>query len=157
MTVGERIAQKRKELGLSQEALGERMGVSRQSIYKWESDAALRIDPETLEQIEGLRLGLFRDRKLVAWYEQLDGKPANYGGDWENTLFFRLNEEQTMEPGHGYCQAVVVVDRYGRERIYSGFPVEYDPEENFAGHAVISTADAEYYYPRGMEPAGWDY
>ncbi len=41
MTVGQRIAQRRKELGLSQEALGERLGVSRQAIYKWESDAAL--------------------------------------------------------------------------------------------------------------------
>lgn len=41
MTLGERIAQKRKELGLSQEALGEKLGVSRQAIYKWESDAAL--------------------------------------------------------------------------------------------------------------------
>ena len=41
MTVGQRIALKRKELGLSQEALGERLGVSRQAIYKWESDAAL--------------------------------------------------------------------------------------------------------------------
>ena len=41
MTVGQRIAQKRKELALSQEALGEELGVSRQSIYKWESDAAL--------------------------------------------------------------------------------------------------------------------
>ena len=41
MTIGQRIAQKRKELGLSQEALGERLGVSRQSIYKWEADAAL--------------------------------------------------------------------------------------------------------------------
>lgn len=41
MTVGQRIAQKRKELGLSQEALGERLGVSRQTVYKWESDAAL--------------------------------------------------------------------------------------------------------------------
>ena len=41
MTIGQRIAQKRKELGLSQEALGETLGVSRQSIYKWESDAAL--------------------------------------------------------------------------------------------------------------------
>lgn len=40
MTIGQRIAQKRKELGLSQEALGERLGVSRQAIYKWESDAA---------------------------------------------------------------------------------------------------------------------
>ena len=41
MTVGQRIAQKRKELGLSQESLGEQLGVSRQAIYKWESDAAL--------------------------------------------------------------------------------------------------------------------
>lgn len=41
MTVGQRIAQKRKELGLSQEGLGEQLGVSRQAIYKWESDAAL--------------------------------------------------------------------------------------------------------------------
>ncbi len=41
MTIGQRIAQKRKELNLSQEALGEKLGVSRQAIYKWESDAAL--------------------------------------------------------------------------------------------------------------------
>lgn len=41
MTVGQRIAQKRKELGLSQEGLGEKLGVSRQAIYKWESDGAL--------------------------------------------------------------------------------------------------------------------
>ena len=41
MTTGQRIARKRKEAGLSQEALGAELGVSRQSIYKWESDAAL--------------------------------------------------------------------------------------------------------------------
>lgn len=41
MTSGQRIAQKRKELGLSQEGLGEQLGVSRQAIYKWESDASL--------------------------------------------------------------------------------------------------------------------
>lgn len=41
MTTGQRIAHKRRELGLSQEQLGQEMGVSRQSIYKWESDAAL--------------------------------------------------------------------------------------------------------------------
>jgi len=40
-TTGQRIAAKRKELGLSQEALGEKLGVSRQSIYKWESDTSL--------------------------------------------------------------------------------------------------------------------
>ena len=41
MTIGQRIAQKRKELSLSQEQLGEQLGVSRQAIYKWESDSAL--------------------------------------------------------------------------------------------------------------------
>ena len=41
MTLGQRIAQKRKELGLSQEGLGEQLGVSRQAIYKWESDTSL--------------------------------------------------------------------------------------------------------------------
>lgn len=41
MTTGQRIAAKRKEENLSQESLGEVLGVSRQSIYKWESDSSL--------------------------------------------------------------------------------------------------------------------
>ena len=53
MTLGERIAQKRKELGLSQEALGEKLGVSRQAIYKWESDATLP-EVEKLVALSGL-------------------------------------------------------------------------------------------------------
>lgn len=40
MTMGQRIAQKRKEQNLSQEALGETLGVSRQSISKWESEVS---------------------------------------------------------------------------------------------------------------------
>ena len=59
MTIGQRIAQNRKNLGLSQEALGEKLGVSRQSIYKWESDAALpEIDKLiTLSKLFGLSVG----------------------------------------------------------------------------------------------------
>ncbi len=41
MTIGERIALKRREQGLSQEALGESLGVTRQSISKWEGDVTL--------------------------------------------------------------------------------------------------------------------
>lgn len=41
MTLGQRIAEQRKAHQLSQEALGEEMGVSRQAISKWESDAAI--------------------------------------------------------------------------------------------------------------------
>lgn len=59
MTTGQRIAQRRKELGLSQESLGEQVGVSRQAIYKWESDSAL---PEiekliTLSKLFGVSVG----------------------------------------------------------------------------------------------------
>lgn len=41
MTIGQRIAERRKLLGISQENLGERMGVSRQAISKWEADGAI--------------------------------------------------------------------------------------------------------------------
>ncbi len=41
LTIGQRIAELRKQHGLSQEALGEALGVTRQSISKWESDSAL--------------------------------------------------------------------------------------------------------------------
>lgn len=41
MTIGQRIAECRKKQGLSQEALGERLGLSRQAVSKWEADAAL--------------------------------------------------------------------------------------------------------------------
>ena len=41
MTIGQRITERRKLLGISQENLGERMGVSRQAISKWEADAAI--------------------------------------------------------------------------------------------------------------------
>ena len=41
LTLGQRISEGRKRLELSQEALGEKMGISRQAISKWESDAAV--------------------------------------------------------------------------------------------------------------------
>lgn len=41
LTTGKRIAQCRKQLNLSQEGLGEKVGVSRQAISKWEADATL--------------------------------------------------------------------------------------------------------------------
>jgi len=41
LTMGQRISEERKKLGLSQEALGEKMSVSRQSISKWEADGAV--------------------------------------------------------------------------------------------------------------------
>ena len=39
-TMGQRIAERRRLLSISQEALGEKMGVSRQAISKWESEVS---------------------------------------------------------------------------------------------------------------------
>lgn len=44
MTLGEKITKQRKELNYTQEQLADFLGVSRQSISKWESDIAC---PET--------------------------------------------------------------------------------------------------------------
>ena len=52
-TLGQRIAQRRRMLSISQEAFGEKMGVSRQAISKWESDAAI---PEVDRLIEMSKL-----------------------------------------------------------------------------------------------------
>ena len=41
MTTGEKICAGRTELGLSQEALGEKLGVTRQAVSKWENDLAI--------------------------------------------------------------------------------------------------------------------
>ena len=49
MTLGEKIAKQRKELNYTQEQLADILGVSRQSISKWESDIAY---PETDKLIE---------------------------------------------------------------------------------------------------------
>ncbi len=58
MTLGQRIQEHRLRLELSQEALGERLGVSRQAVSKWEADAAV---PDTdkliaLSKLFGLTL-----------------------------------------------------------------------------------------------------
>ena len=63
MTLGERIQDYRKKGGLSQEALAERLGVSRQAVSKWEVDAA---QPE-LDKVVALAkvFGITTDQLLL--------------------------------------------------------------------------------------------
>ena len=48
MRLGERISQYRRSLGISQEDLGARLGVSRQAVSKWETGTS---DPSTANLI----------------------------------------------------------------------------------------------------------
>lgn len=75
-TLGLRIQAGRKAAGLSQEALGEQLGVSRQAVSKWESDAAI---PELENLIAmsrlfgvsvGVLLGVEKEEAVVSLSEQ---------------------------------------------------------------------------------------
>ena len=126
MTIGQRIAYKRKELALSQEALGETLGVSRQSIYKWESDTAL---PEIDKLISLSRLfGV-----SVGW---LLGTGAFHRRVHRRTV------RGTAEDGKGDCRAV------------SGGPAETEaPPQVAVGPAGIRLSDwrIQHHQPAGSD------
>lgn len=115
--------------------------------------ARLEVGTEGAVRLASLRLGLFQDQKLLAWYDRLEEQPAYYQGVFPSgTEFFHLDGAWTMEEGHIYCQAAVLTDEYGRELVCPGFPVAYDPER-----MVV-----DYYAPDGVlsvdpDPAHWDY
>ena|GEM_PF-3331139 len=93
MTLGRRIQEQRKRRNLSQEALGEAMGVSRQAISKWESDLTIpeidklialskRFDvpvgqllgveePEEKKPVDEVPEAVPRDRRLIRWLSVL--------------------------------------------------------------------------------------
>lgn len=75
MTLGERIQTYRKRAGLSQEALAEQLGISRQAVSKWEVDAA---QPE-LDKVVALArvFGITTDELLLG--EIPDPQPVEGG------------------------------------------------------------------------------
>ena len=89
MTIGQRIAQKRKERGLSQEQLGAELGVSRQAIYKWESDAAL---PEIEKLVALSRLFAVSVGWLLGEEQAREGG-AQEGGDELTEAQLQMVEE----------------------------------------------------------------
>lgn len=80
MTVGQRIELKRKEHGLSMEALGEMLGVGRSAVNKWEKGYVQRISRPMIIKMANIFdcdpawLGGYTDeeRKIVDAYAYLD-------------------------------------------------------------------------------------
>lgn len=69
MTLGEKLKEARKQAGLSQEQLSEKLGISRSAVAKWEADKGIP-DIENLKALSGL-LGVSIDY-LVNNGEDLD-------------------------------------------------------------------------------------
>ena len=87
MTVGQRIEQKRKEKGLSMEALGEMLGVGRSAINKWE---------------KGHSQGIGRD-KILKMANIFECDPAWLGG-------YSEEEPQKTTDSHTYLHLEIVED-----------------------------------------------
>ena len=89
MTLGEKIYNLRTEKGFSQEALGEKLGVSRQSVSKWETDQSV---PE-LDKIVAISevFGVSTDYLLKEEEEAEELKDAAFSS--KKSIKIKLDEE----------------------------------------------------------------
>ena len=114
-TLGRRIQEARKAAGLSQESLGERLGVSRQAVSKWEADAAV---PElenliAMSRIFGVTIGALLGVEPTA---EVPGRgepalPEEHGdaGGPEATTPFSAGEltERELRAAASACSAAI--------------------------------------------------
>ena len=96
-TLGRRIQEGRRAAELSQEALGERLGVSRQAVSKWEADAAI---PElenliAMSRIFGVTVGCLLGVEEAAEPDR---------------------EDQTQAPEPDWSRMEALAAEYSRER-----------------------------------------
>ncbi len=111
MTFGQRISSLRKEAGLSQEALAEQLGVSRQAIGKWESGNSL----PSIENLKELAVCLnvsvdeilsgkdseraaeeIRQKVSDGAAEEISQKESNGAGDFDSVATLRLDSVKAL-------------------------------------------------------------
>lgn len=100
MTLGQRIQELRKQAGLTQEQLAERMGVTRQAVSKWESDGGV---PELDTLIAMSRLFHVTIGQLLGVEEAQ--RPGNSGDGGPRPEGAGLDEEQVEAILRRYVEA----------------------------------------------------
>lgn len=99
MEVGERIKQRRKELGYNADYLASKLGVSRSTIFRYEKGEIEKLPTEVLEKLAislnttpGYLMGWTEkpQDKLLNIYNQLDSKKQD---EVYNFAKFKLNEQ----------------------------------------------------------------
>ncbi|MBQ7363796.1 MAG: phosphoglucosamine mutase [Clostridia bacterium] len=101
MTIGEKIARLRYRMELSQEKLAENLGVSRQSVSKWEMDEAV----PTIDKFVGMSrlFGVSLDELIIGDIHLSEGAPdAEAGNKYFGTDGFRGEANVTLTSEQAY-------------------------------------------------------
>ena len=118
MTLGERLIQLRAKAGLSQDTLAEQLGVSRQSVSKWEGGTAM---PELVKLISLSELfGVSVDYLVKDWMEEPDN-PCGGSGEISSKQAGRLEKK------------VDELTNYVKGRVY-----RYDSKTRIFGLPLVS-------------------
>lgn len=112
MTTGQKIYECRRKAGMTQEALADRLGVSRQAVSKWESDNAF---PETEKILELCRLfSLSADELLLgkdAPVQEVkrEEKPGGWRYEYVSEAKVRGLPLVHINLGAGFCRAKGII------------------------------------------------
>ena len=109
MTLGERLIQLRAKAGLNQDTLAEQLGVSRQSVSKWENDASVP-DLEKLVKLSGV-FGVSLDELVKGEVPDLAAPAVKAGVTAEELRLHRQTSVWVF-----FCCSAVVLYSYARSQ-----------------------------------------
>ena len=94
MTVGERIKEKQKKMGVSQVDFADKINVSKQTLYKYENNLITNIPSDKVEA--AAKIGGVSPAYLMGWEEPSDGDIGNAFAN--NNLFEVINNISAQAP-----------------------------------------------------------
>lgn len=106
--------------------------------------------PSDRAEAKRIELGLFKNRRLVAWAEALDGTPEGFYGFEEGTVFYRFPPvELPLAAGDGLALVLRVTDEYDRVMMW------LDAGECYLVSRADGAGELKLDYDPGDAPFGW--
>lgn len=91
MTIGERIKHVRSRLGISQVAFADKIGVSKQTLYKYENNIITNIPSDKIEAIA--KLSGYSPSYFMGWENE---EAKNTENDTVDYMFSSLNSDESL-------------------------------------------------------------
>ena len=133
------------------------LNLSGKYVAQHEDHTTPAVNEDVVQEITSLRIGLFQDRKLIAWAEPCDSPSVQYSEDSEEAFcseFFRLPMDLKIpaKEGDKFTLAAVIIDEANREFIH---PSDYF--EVIDGQLLWSNDSGGEYGYGSRSPEGWTY